>query len=223
MPPKQSEVADPGEHAVAVARWASFLATIALIALLGLAKSAQALTAPAPSGSVAVAAVAPPAEAEDEGETSEDDGSEEAGECEEEDEECEEETDSPGPPEECLLSSASAAVSASVSHSKVRLAVRYTAFAAAVVDVDYRLRGSKGALTLDGDTKHFGKVGVFRATAIPSEAQMVKIAAAREFIVQLHAVNAPRYCDRLFERHLTVRRAAPGGLTWLDSESSFRR
>jgi hypothetical protein len=122
-----------------------------LIALLGIAASAQALIVPAAEQPLPDL-LAAPAEGEDEageeGEAaaSEDEGIE-AEECEEEEPgECEAEASGEAPPE-CLLSSAEASVFASGGRNRVRLAVRYTASAPTVVAVDYGLHGSKGSIS----------------------------------------------------------------------------
>jgi hypothetical protein len=47
---------------------------------------------------------------------------------------------------------------------------------------------------------------------------MAKARAAKGFTVRLRVPGAPRYCASLFDRQLDVRRATPGGLTWLQSE-----
>jgi len=138
---------------------------------------------------------------------------------EEAEEACEEDADAP---RECVLSSADALVSAKVAAGRLRLDVRYTTFSPAAVAVEYRLRGGKGQLNLGRETKRFGRDGVLHQTDSLSKSQVAKVAAAREFTVELHAVNSPRYCRDLYERHLTVRRHAPGGFVWLDPDSSFR-
>lgn len=201
-----------------IAWWVSFLATLALVFALGLAKSAQALTLPAPGPVVAV--VLPADEEADE----EDEGGSEEGwefeECElsedEEEELCEEDEGQgeAGTPPECLLSSAEATVSASPARDTVRLAVRYTARTSAAVKINFGLRGRKGSLSLGGDQKRFGRAGVFRQTERLGEAQMAKVVAAKSFTVELQAVNTPRYCHRYFDRSLTVKRANGAGLTW---------
>ena len=195
---------------------AAFFVTIALIAILGMARSAQALTLATTTGAGTAALLPPPTDREIEEEV-------EAGEAEEEleveeCEGCEADTES----EACLLSSASATVSASTASNKVRLVVRYTTFVPAVVGVDYWLRGSRGPLTLGKAMKRLEPAGVLRLTESLSDEQMAKVLAARDFTVKLRPVNAPSYCDRRFDKHLTIRRSAPGGLTWSDTESAPR-
>jgi hypothetical protein len=214
------------EHDAQLTRlaWSSFVATIALVAVLGMARSAQALTLPV-LGPVGTGAAAPPANEDPEAEAEDDEGEEielEDEECEEEEEECEPE-DGPEAPAECVLSSASASVSASLASDKVRLIVRYTSLSPTTVAVSSWLRGSKGPLALGGDKKHFARKGSFRQTLTLSEAQMAKVLAAKDFTVQLRPAGAPRYCNALLDRHLTVRHAGPGKLTWSDPEAGFRR
>jgi hypothetical protein len=221
-------VVAPEPRATRIVRWTAFLLTVALIAALGIARSAQALTVPA-GGGTAIAAAAPPSpesasEAEEEGEEGE-----EAGECEEEAgvedveevEECESESASAAP-EQCLLSTATATVSASSPANKVRLAIHYTGVSPATVAIAYFLRGSKGPLTMAGDKKHFGTNGVFHDTESLGRVQMEKVMAAKRFTVQLRPVDAPGYCHRFLESHLTARHATHDGLTWSDPEAEYR-
>lgn len=213
---KLGAVPTHGVHSARFAWWAAFLATLALIAILGFARSAQALTVA--SGGETVAAVAPfGEEADDEAETSEDEEFE-TEECEAgEEEECEEEDDAEVP-EECLLDSAKATVFASPGQDKVRLQVRYTTSSPTAVAVDYGLHGAKGSLYLGGEKKHFASEGVLRLTKSLSANQMSKVMAARDFTVRLRPPGAPHYCQPFFDRQLDLRRATPSGLTWLQSE-----
>ena len=208
---------------------AAFVATLSLIGILTLARSAQALTVPGPDAP-GTAALTLPAAAESDEEGEEEEGAETSEDCEaaeeesEEDEveECEERAAAEAP-EECVLSSAEATVSALGGHEKVRLVVRYTATAPTQVAVEYGLHGSKGSLFMGQSKKRFGVRGVFRETENMSEAEMAKVAGAKDYTVQLFAVHAPHYCRHFFDRDLTVRHALPGGLTWMDPESSSAR
>lgn len=214
-------VAGESARAVRLAWLASFLATLALVAILAMAKSAQALTVADPGDAGALAATTSPPDLEsEEGE----EGEFEAEECEEgEEEACEEEDAGPEAPSECVLGSAQATVFATPAQDKVRLVVRYTAVSPTMVAVDYGLHGSKGSLYLGQSRKRFSRAGVFRQTETLSEAQMAKVTGAKDFTVQLYAVDAPNYCHHYFDRHLTARHAAPSGLIWADPEASFRR
>ncbi len=203
-------------HAARIAWWVSFLATLALIALLGFAKSAQALTVP---GDPALPPVlAAPAD-EEESEAAASEGEEiEAEECEEEEVgECEEESGIEAPAE-CLLSTVEPTIFASGNRNKVRLQIRYTTTSPTAVAVDYGLHGAKGSLYLGGEKRRFGTKGVLRLNHSLTEAQMAKVMAARDFTVRLRVPAAPGWCRAYFDRHLDVRRATPRGLTWLQSE-----
>jgi hypothetical protein len=207
--------------AVRIAWWASFLATLALIAILSLAKSAQALTLPDASGVDSTSLLAPAADEEEveeegEAEASEDEGFE-ADECEAGEEECEDES-AVVAPAECLLSSAEATVFAFGNRDRVRLQVRYTATSPTAVAVDYGLHGAKGSLHLGSKKKRFARKGVLRLNRDLSEGQMAKVMAAKDFTVRIRIASAPGWCQSLFERHLTIRRATPSGLAWLQSE-----
>lgn len=204
---------------IRLAWWASFFATVALIAILGLARSAQAMTPPAGDPLTAATTFLPEEEeeGEEEGEFGECEFSEEEGE-----EACEEGYEEEGAeaPRECVLSSASATVSAATKGKKVSLVVRYTAYSPGSVQVTSWLRGSKGPLSLGSDRSHLGTHGVIRATDTLTAAQMTKALAARSFTIQLRPAHAPRYCDSLLDRHLTVRHNTSGRLTWSDPLST---
>jgi hypothetical protein len=211
-----------------IAWWAAFLTTLALILVLSFVRSAKA-AAPTPIGPVNLPGVVDLGEEDEseEGEESEDEAEEaeveacEAVEDEDEEEECLEELGFE-PPLECLLSDADAAVSADLGHGKLRLAVRYDAYEPATVAVDYRLKGSKGPLSLEGDQKHFGRSGIFRLGQDLTAAQAKKVAAAKSFTVTIRPVNAPHSCASYLDQHLTERRTLGGGPVWVDAESTFR-
>jgi hypothetical protein len=213
-------IADRDAPATRIAWWASFCATLALIALLGMAKSAQALDAPSASGLPAVALVsAADEEEEGEAETSEDEELE-AEECEaDEEEECEEETaGADEAPSECLLSSAEATIFVPGNRDQVRLQLRYATTSSTAVTIAYGLHGAKGSLYLGSERKRLGKEGVLRLSKSLTEAQMAKVTAAKDFTVRIRAPQAPGWCQPLFDRHLNVRRATPGGLSWQQRE-----
>ncbi len=212
-------------RAIRFAWWASFLATVALIALLGIARSAQALTPPTATGPIPSAVSLPV----DESESEEEEEEEEVEECEaeaEEEFEVEEcgggEEQGAEAPRECVFSSAVATVSASTVSDRVRLTIHYTAFAPGSVQVVTWSRGTKGPLSLNKESDHLSGEGVLRETEDLTHAQMNKAAAARSFTVQLRPAHAPRYCHSLLDRHLTVRHSAAGHLTWSDPEMGYR-
>ena len=215
---RASAVATDEAAAIRFAWWAAFFATLTLIAVLGIAKSAQALTVPAAGAPGVAAAPAPPAdeEFEDDAEASEDEGFE-GEECGEEDEECEEDSGL-NAPQECLLSSAEATVTASANKDKVQLQVRYTTTSPTAVGIAYGLHGRKGSLYLGGERKKLAKRGVLRLTEHLTEAQMAKVMAAKGFTVRLRVPAAPGYCKDFFDHQLDIKRATPTGLAWQQSE-----
>jgi hypothetical protein len=217
---KPTVLASDEATAVRFAWWAAFFATLTVVAVLGLAKSAQALTVPAAGAPGILTAPAPSwdDESEDEAETSEDEGFEDENCGVEEGEECEDEAGPGEAPEECLLTRAEATVLATGNKDEVRLQVRYSTSAPTAVAVDYGLHGGKGSLYLGGERKHFAREGVLRLTNTLTEAQMVKAMAARAFTVRLRVPAAPGYCQSFFDYQLDVRRATPSGLSWRPSE-----
>jgi hypothetical protein len=212
-------------HAARVAWWASFFATVALISILGLARSAQALTVPdvvEVGPGAAAPAFGPEDDEGDDGEAEAEasEGEElEGEECEAadaaEEVECEDEGDAEAP-QECLLSTAEATISAS--HDRVRLLVRYTSTSPTEVVLDYGLHGPRGSLYLGGEKKHVATRGVLRLTQHLNEDQMEKVMAAKNFTVRLRVADAPDYCRPFFDRQLDVRRATPTGLAWSQAE-----
>ncbi|HEY6730018.1 MAG TPA: hypothetical protein VI039_03225 [Solirubrobacterales bacterium] len=114
-------------------------------------------------------------------------------ECEEDEEGlCEEEAE---PAEECAIEDATAKVSASPGNNSVALLVRYKASAPTSVAIDARLRGGKGGLHLGAGHTRFRRAGTFRDSSVLGEKRMDRVLAAREFLIELREVNAPRYCS----------------------------
>jgi hypothetical protein len=156
-------------------------------------------------------------EAEEEAEEVEEEAAEEEVECEAEAEDA-----SPFPPEECLLRTARARAFSNTEQDKLRLAIHYTALVPIEVSVEYRLEGGKGTLRLREARRHFSQHGVFRTSETLNEAQMTKVRAARDFAVQFHIPDAPTYCNRYYERRLSIRHSgAHHRLAWLQSDSIF--
>lgn len=171
----------------------------ALLALGVAAVPAQALSLPLPP--VPLLAADGEAEAADESGAEEGEEAEGAFECTIEDEEdvqlCAEiaaEEREEARAQECILEDATARVSADPGNGSVALVVRYEAGAPASVTIDARLRGGKGSVHLGADHARFRSTGTFRDTFLLGEQRMERALAAREFEVQLQAVNTPRYC-----------------------------
>ena len=175
---------------------------VALLALGALAGPAQALSLPlAP-----LPLVATDEEAEDpagdESGAAEDEEGEASGDCAIEDEEdarfcaeiAEEEEREAEAAEECVIEDATAKVAANPGNGSVSLSVRYRSYAPASIAIDARLRGGKGSVHLGAGHARFRRSGTFRDTFVLGEKRMERVLAAREFEVELQAVNAPRYC-----------------------------
>ncbi len=96
--------------------------------------------------------------------------------------------------EECVLEEATAKVAPHPGDDTVQLTVHYEAFAPAAVAIDARLHGSRGRLHLGSRHTRFRRAGVYRESFALGEKQMERALAAREFSVELKAVNTPRYC-----------------------------
>jgi hypothetical protein len=96
--------------------------------------------------------------------------------------------------EECVLEDATARVSANPGNDSVALTIRYEANAPVSVAVDARLRGNKGGVHLGASRTRFRRSGAFRETFLLGERRMERVLAAREFEIELQAVDTPRYC-----------------------------
>lgn len=96
--------------------------------------------------------------------------------------------------EECVVEDATAKVTANPGKGSVALSIRYRAYSPASVAIDARLRGGKGRVHLGADHARFRRSGTFRDTFVVGEKRMERVLAAREFEVELQAVNTPRYC-----------------------------
>ena len=202
----------------------SFLATLALVAILSLARSAQASSLTAPPAFPTPAAAFRFEEDEEEGE--EEFEAEECEEGEEGEEECADEGKGggsgdgeagPEAPRECLLSSAQTTIAASTDNDRLRMQVRYSISSPATVAVEYGLHGRRGSLFLGGEKERFAKRGVLHLTRRLTDAQMAKVLAAKGFTVRLHVLAAPSYCHPFFDRQLNVRRLTPRGPVWSQS------
>jgi hypothetical protein len=96
--------------------------------------------------------------------------------------------------EECVIEDATAKVTANPGKGSVCLIVRYRAYSPASVAIDARLRGGKGSVHLGASHARFRRAGIFRDTFVLGDKRMERVLAAREFEVELQAVNTPRYC-----------------------------
>jgi hypothetical protein len=96
--------------------------------------------------------------------------------------------------EECVIEDATAKLVPHPGNDTVQLALRYEAFAPAAVAIEARLLGSKGKLRLGTGRAHLRRAGVYRKTFVLSEKEMGRALGARQFEVELQALNTPRYC-----------------------------
>jgi hypothetical protein len=96
--------------------------------------------------------------------------------------------------EECVIEDATAKLVPHPGSDTVELTIRYESFAPAAAVIEAQLRGSKGKLRLGADHTHLRRAGVYRKSFILSEKKMDRALGAREFEVELRALNTPRYC-----------------------------
>ena len=209
----------------------SFVATLMLITILLLAKSAQAGQPQLPLGAAGllgapaglpVASLTEEEEEEEELGGGEESESEEAEtEAEEMEEEEEEARASSKPPYECVLRTARGTVAVQEGQSKLRLQLAYTSFEPAPATIEYRLRGSRGSLRFSSGRRHLSEAGVLRDTETLSRAELAKVVAGKTFTVRVRVPGVPTYCNRYSSRQLTTKRVAAGRVTWLQSGSVF--
>ncbi|HET9197523.1 MAG TPA: hypothetical protein VFN92_04625 [Solirubrobacterales bacterium] len=96
--------------------------------------------------------------------------------------------------EECVVEDASAKLAPHPGSDTVELAIRYESLAPAAVQIEARLRGPKGKLRLGADRAHLRRAGVYRKSFVLGEKAMDRALGARQFEVELQAVNTPRFC-----------------------------
>lgn len=107
--------------------------------------------------------------------------------------------------EECVIEDATAKVATNPGKDSVGLIIRYRAYSPAAVAIDARLRGGKGSVHLGASHARFRRAGIFRDTFVLGEKRMERVLAAREFEIELQALNTPRYCQ--LELNGALRRA----------------
>lgn len=189
-------------------RKTTLLLLLFLVALLTAVGPAQALTLSVPSPALSVKAEEAEEEESEEGE----EGPEEAEECEADPEDCEEAeaAEEKAAAEECVIEDATAKVAANPGNDTVRLTIHYRDFAPVAVAINSKLHGSKGSLHLGASHTRFHRAGIFHDSFGLSKKEMAKAMAAREFAIDLHAVNTPGYC----RTQLTVHRGGTRKLLW---------
>lgn len=202
-----------------IAWFLSFAVTVAVIAGLLLVKSAQAASPPLPGLPLVGAVLLDDAEEDEQDEGFEFEESDE-GEEESEDEEESEAGRGGEPPAECGLRTARGAVVADESRSALSTQVSYTSFEPVKVAIELQLNG-RGSLTVWRDRKRLRESGVVHASERLGKGRLAKVLAARQFMLTIEVLDAPRYCSRYFDRHLKARRAAGDQVTWLQSDSVF--
>ena len=171
-----------------------------LLLLCAFAVPARALSLPLP-----LTPLAAPEEEADASEAGADEGEDEevSSDCVVEDEEdakfcaeiAEEEKQEAEEATECVIADATAKVAANPGKGSVALSIHYRAYSPASVAIDARLRGGKGSIHLGASHTRFRRAGTFRDTFALGEKRMERVLAAREFEVELQAVNTPRYCQ----------------------------
>ena len=126
------------------------------------------------------------------------------------------------PPEECLLRTARARLFTYSAQNRIRLVIRYTAFAPA--DVYRRLPAERRQGIAEAGHRAPALRQERPAPRQPSslgEGEMDKVRAAKRFTVAMNVPAAPRYCHRYDTRHLTIRRTVHNQVVWFQSDSIF--
>lgn len=120
-------------------------------------------------------------------------------------------------PEACQLYETHARVVASDRGDSVRLVIRYASTEASRVEVEYWLKGSKGALQLKPLRGHMSKHGSLRGVERLGVREMEKVRAARVFVVDIELPGTPTNCERYRTRHLTARLPHGARTTWSEA------
>jgi hypothetical protein len=127
----------------------------------------------------------------EEADTEEGDAGNEVESCDPEAEECAAEVPADG----CPLERASLTVAAN-SRGRVRLTVRYEVSSPANVKLDYSVRGGKGGAHLGGARAQFQGTDVFHDSILVGARKLAAVLAARQFVVDLDAVDIPGDCGK---------------------------
>lgn len=112
--------------------------------------------------------------------------------------------------EECVLADATASIAVNPGNDTVRLTVHYRTYKPSAVAIDSRLRGNKGGLHLGASHARFRRAGVFHDSFGLNKKEMARALAAREYAIELRAVNTPPSCAL----HLTTHRGGARKLLW---------
>jgi len=218
--------------------WASFLVTLVVVGLLSIVHSAQAaqpLAAGPSAGPLATSLFPEDLEAEDEWEEEgeeeecEWDAEEEELWCGDEREEALEEELEEGREEEraraseCIVTGVDARVAAQPRRERLALTIRYKGTRRAAVAIAWRLRGAKGKLSLGSERARFSRAGTYRhfETGLRGK-RMRKALAAREFRVEVRALNTPDHCKGDLATRLASRRSGGAGPYWVERAADRR-
>ena len=117
-------------------------------------------------------------------------------------------------PESCMLYRASARVVVAGRGNTVRLEVSYTSDKATKVNVEYWLKGARGALQMKSLRRRMSRHGSLRGVEHLNDREMSKVRAARAFVVDLEMKGTPAYCERYCMRHLTARQRRGDRMVW---------
>jgi hypothetical protein len=124
-------------------------------------------------------------------------------------------------PKQCILKVARARVFVFTKKSKVRLVIRYTTYKRALVTVGYKLKGSKGSLSLGKATKKFQTKGVFKLPVTLKPDKISKVRAAKEFKVHFAIHGTPKLCKQFYTKQLTIPKVVSKQTVWFQSDSLF--
>ncbi len=187
---------EPGSRTARIAQLTCFAVPLALLAILWVASSAQALADTqyeAEAESIAVAAFETEQRKESEASCLESEAEEgdlfEVGEeeCEAEEEEEEESI------EECPLRTARAHIVAYPNRDRLRLALGYTSYVPTRATVELRLRSGE---RLGTASRHLGHSGVLRLSKHIGRGEMARATASHRFTVTLRLPEATGECRR---------------------------
>jgi hypothetical protein len=102
-------------------------------------------------------------------------------------------------PPECLLRAARPRAILDSTHERLRLVLAFKAWNATDLDASFRLKGSRGALSLRAKTRHPSRAGALHLTRNLDGQALKKAQAAHQVVVRVDVPATPPYC------HLTMR------------------
>jgi len=121
---------------------------------------------------------------------------------------------------ECGAADVTARVAAWTDRDTVRLTLEYASDTPTRATIRYWLRGARGTMRFAPLQIQMRGQGTLTGVERMTDGRMVKVRAARAFVVQVDTAKAPYACERHNTRHLNVKRRDHGRTTWSQPPAS---